>query len=372
MTILNQKKTETMMIFRRNIVLSIIALAGFVYAEAKTVVRDSKTGETLPKASIFDNRGRFLGVASEDGVIPNIDASNYPLSVKFIGYENGEVASPSVETVSLESSSYELPEVNVSSSGRVLHLTAYARIYSTQTTSGDTITEVSEKIIDFMIPKGKVKKVKARLNPRILASRSAYHFTNAAGLDSVSDKTEQHMFSNLIRIFDQRPVPTSFNKEGTKIDSVAGKYSTKEVWRKIGDKYYVEHDGLADYKNHNYSPWELKMLGMTMTMKKAETNYVVDNLSKTVQVDDLDRFSYEADFDLKGKWFKKALKANDTVNSKTYGEVFIIDREYLSPEEAKELEKNPPVIESVEIKAPAGIPAMHPESLKLMERVHGN
>ncbi len=151
------------------------------------------TGAPLPKASVFDNRGVFVGVCSDFGELPAIDLSSYPLTVRMIGYSPATIDSPDIEEIALEEIEYELPEIVVDSKRhKVLHLIGYVREYSTLSTYTDTVVLFREKTVDFMIPTKRADKYKGWTNPRVLASKSYYHFSNSEGLDSVSKYFRQN------------------------------------------------------------------------------------------------------------------------------------------------------------------------------------
>lgn len=86
----------------------------------------------------------------------------------------------------------QLPEVVVESPRhRILHILAYVRECSTLSTCTDTVFLFREKMVDYMLP-SKGVSFKGWSRPRILKSRSFYRFTDAGGLDSVSDNCNHH------------------------------------------------------------------------------------------------------------------------------------------------------------------------------------
>ena len=152
-----------------------------------TVAVDSLTGSPVPKASVFDKKGNLIGVCSDNGLLPPVPASAYPLTISSMGYAPASVGSLSLDTVVLRGTEYELPEVLVESKKhQVLHMIGYVREYSTLTTYSDTVMLFREKTVDFMVPVGREKRYRGWTRPRVLASRSFYRFSNSEGLDSVS------------------------------------------------------------------------------------------------------------------------------------------------------------------------------------------
>ena len=167
------------------------------------VIVDSRTGLPLPKASVLDKKGKLIGFCSENGELPDIPASAYPLSIRCIGYKTVKIQQPTDEHIALEETTYDLPELKVDrKKHQVLHIIGYLREYSTLESYYDTVFLFREKTIDFMIPTKQVKKYEGWTRPRVLESKSYYHFTNVEGLDSVSKYYEQiFSWSDLAGIF---------------------------------------------------------------------------------------------------------------------------------------------------------------------------
>ena len=140
-----------------------------------------------------------------------------------------------------------LPEVVVEPKKRqVLHITGYMREYSTLTTYGDTLLLFREKTVDFMVPTRRAKGYEGWLRPRVLASRSYYHFTDAAGLDSVSDRYQRHIsWSGWLEIFDRVPLPDALRHTVSATDTLRGRYSPAVTWARDDDDVSIAVDVLA-------------------------------------------------------------------------------------------------------------------------------
>lgn len=72
---------------------------------------------------------------------------------------------------------------------------------------------------------------------------------------------------------------------------------------------------------------------------------------------------------LKGKIFKKATEQKEDSKLASYSEMFVIDRVYLSEDEAKALDKNKPVIDNANFEVPKGIPAPPAAAQRLKEAI---
>ena len=116
------------------------------------VVADSLSRAGLPNASVFDSRGRLVGTCDANGRIPYVTEADFPVTVRHLGFKERTVRAAVQDTVFLQESFMELPEVVFESrQHRVLHLLAYVREYSTLTTYADTVTLFREKMVDYML-----------------------------------------------------------------------------------------------------------------------------------------------------------------------------------------------------------------------------
>lgn len=150
----------------------------------------------------------------------------------------------------------ELPEVIVEAKHRrVLHILAYVREYSSLTSYTDTITMFREKMVDFMIPVDKKTRFRGWKYPRVLKTKSYYQFTNANSLDSVSDRCNNHFtWSDWIGLFPTMKIPDKLTATEYGADTLSGKYSPTEVWRRDGDRLTVDVDVLADASGRRWVP----------------------------------------------------------------------------------------------------------------------
>ena len=349
-----------------------LILSSLFAINAQTVVMDKETNTPLPKASIFDNTGRFIAITTDEGMIPDeISSLSYPLVIRYLGYENAIVSSPEEEAVFLIENDYELPELTVDDTSRtMLHLTGYVRYYGTGTTDQDTVMSFSESIVDFMLPRQKKTKFKGWKDARVLASRN-YHQRISNTVDTIAYSEQPSGPSGgSYFIDDEFEIPQEIKSGKSNRVIINGKYSPERTWVELGDTYFLEIDDLADSKNHKESPNALKLLGATVDFNKVERRYKFEkNQEKIITPEDLKEMSYAFEMLIRGKLFRKMIKSKDPINLNAYAELYIIDREYITEEEAKDLKKNPPQIKASSIKAPANAPQLHPELVKIKERV---
>ncbi len=221
-----------------------------------TVIVDASTNIPLPKASVFDKKGNLIGICSDVGELPYVARSSYPISIIHMGYATSTVDKPGQDKVFLKEMAYDLPEMTVNSRDhQVLHLTGYVREYSTLSTYSDTVLLFREKTVDFMVPAKNIKNYKGWSLPRVLASRSYYHLTNADGLDSVSNHFNQHFsWSDWVGVFNSRVIPADMRDDTAATHVDYGKYSPSVIWRRTDDNIVLDVDILADRKNREFVP----------------------------------------------------------------------------------------------------------------------
>ncbi|MDE5916200.1 MAG: carboxypeptidase-like regulatory domain-containing protein [Duncaniella sp.] len=97
------------------ITLSMILLP-FVLSGAmkRAVVVDSVSGSPLAKASVFGRSGKPVGISDDNGELPGgIALSDYPLTVRCLGYVPATVERPTAGRIRLREMTYDLPEVVV-------------------------------------------------------------------------------------------------------------------------------------------------------------------------------------------------------------------------------------------------------------------
>lgn len=116
----------------RHIILTSMALAvasvPMNLSADNFVVADSVTHIPLPNASVYNCRGKAIGMSDLNGVLPGLSKDSYPITVRYLGYYDRIVTTENSDTVFLSENVSQLPEVVVSTRRhRVLHVLAYVR-----------------------------------------------------------------------------------------------------------------------------------------------------------------------------------------------------------------------------------------------------
>lgn len=367
------KKNQLFMSIRKHILFAFCLLT-VITVEAEIIIKDFQSGLPLPKASIFDKNGVFIAVTDDEGIVPeNISAASYPLNIRYVGFSPLTVASPNLGVVTMVESTYTLPEITVDDVSRnILYLQAFVREYGTLDNEKDTLAIFKEQIVDYAIPIGKAK-YKGWKKPRLLAEREyrntkiekkKSHLDTLSYTESFTGNSTNFDISQKFKV--PQPILSGELSEYVK----DGKYSPEERWFVTQDSYIIEQDELANHKDHYYQPSILKLLGASAAQTRNEARYKFEKGEKAgVSIEKLTEATSNWDMILKGKLFKKITEQNEDTKIAIYSEMFIIDRAYLTAEEAKELKKEKPVIDISGFKVPEGIPEPPEEVIKLKNAV---
>ncbi|MDO4318990.1 MAG: hypothetical protein Q4C34_00300 [Bacteroidales bacterium] len=346
------------------LLLSIILSTFFitVCAGSRVIVVDNDSGAPVGSATVFSRSGSILGMTDGDGVFTNVSDRDYPLTVKCLGYLDESCAS-GCDTVRMIATSYELGEVTVSTAERpILHMICYIREYSGGATSDDTIQSYAEHMADFYIPLTKVKKFKGRYSPRILRSRLYERKTDSSGLDSVYHpdyRRDDISWIDLISLPEKTVNETDGIRSGATSDSVAGKYGIKNILRKTGGTYIENVDHLADKKDHSWSPAIFKLLGMTIEISELRSAWAYQaNDSGIYNAADIIYGTFSLDVTGKGRWIKKAFNSSTPIALHSFFEIYPVESEHLTVDEAKDqIKNNPPKVRMTRSPLAPALPA---------------
>ncbi len=356
-----------------SIITALILSSSTFDADAYRLI-DASTNAPLPLASITDRSGNVVGMTDKSGVIPELQKDRYPITFNYMGYASLQILKPAEDDVKMILQEYELPELVISPGARpLLHLTGYMREVTSVLSSSDSVTIFKESVVDFLVPVEKTK-VKGWNKARELASKTYVRMSNSSGLDSVSTSHEYKFMlwgNRLSLIPHATKIPDKIKGVDLACDTVMGKYYPKIIWWKNGDVTRWHGDALANEKNHVTSPWALKLFGLTTDVTEISENFVFETPDGDfIGPSDLRQVSITIDMLAKGKLFKKTLDSSSPVNVRTYMELYLTDREFLSEEEGKSLKKEIPTIESSDILAPTNANPLHPAIMRTVERVN--
>lgn len=266
-----------------------------------------------------------------------------------------------------------LPEVLVESSRRnMLHVLAYVREYSQLTTYSDTVTLFREKMVDFMLPGSRKSRYQGWRIPRIIKSESYYHFTNADGLDSVSD-TSRHLFSwsDWMGLPPNADLPEVILSRSVAADTLMGKYSPAEVWSRRDDLIDLEINVLADTVARRWVP-NMKSFFSDDKVEFADfkVRYKYANvLDKRLMQRDLTGYTYRVDAFGRGHDMFRFNRRDEVYFATTEAEVYVLDMEYITEKEAKKWGRRKYDKDETELIRAVEAPPIPDHILALMERV---
>ena len=357
---------------KRFLTLLIGVLLFSFYAKAQECVIDAKDHSPVAAASIFDASGNMVGYTWNDGLFSEIPESAYPVTVRCMGYEQLVIERPENKTWEMIPIAYELEEVVIVPVKRnIMKQTFYVREYFSMYNETDTVTYFTEHMADRFIPASKDAKFSGKSSLRILESHPYEHY-QLFGADSVSTNPEL-MFPSMATIFEPidkeviLPEPFKKQESATKIYEVPGKSGMELIIKQNDQIFTFNVDALADTKDHMISPWPLKLLGFTMEINQVYVTQVYRANDKGVyQPKDLLESSYVIQADGRGKFLRKALKSDKPIVIRCMVEMYVVDRDYLSKEEAKDEYKNKP--KDVKFVIPSTVPPLNEATRRLVER----
>lgn len=277
------------------------------------------------------------------------------------------------QNMETERAAYTLPELKVDNKRYdVLHLLGYVREYSTLTTFTDTVLLFREKTVDFMVPTRRIRHFDGWTQPRVLASESYYHFTDYYGLDSVSDRFDQHFsWSDWVGIPDYAKMPEKL-RTSVASDTVRGKFGPTAIWQRNEEAVRIDVNVLQDTLNYKWTPALARFITDEVDFSDIRVRYNYDNvLGDDLWARDLSWMSFDIESRGRGRRLRHELRnySNEDCRVNTYGEIYIADREYITLAEAKKWDRIAPRGNEIGILRPDGIPALDPKIASLVARV---
>lgn len=338
----------------------------------EAVVVDSITRLPLLNAAVFDRNGRTIGVCKSDGRLPRMSWLDYPVTVRYMGYKECVVPDIYTDTVFMVESTLELPEVVIASrQHKLLHMLAYVREYSMLTTYRDTVFMFREKMVDFMLSP-EPEKIRGWSSPRVMQSRSYYRFTNNQGLDSVSDRCSHHFsWSDWIGIVPRTAMPAKLRGDAVGCDTLRGKYSPTEIWVKNDDRVTVDVNVLADTASRKWVP-NLSLFfrdNIDFEQFRLRLNYrnVGDDEISPL---DLTGYSFSMESNGRGHGMFRFNRYDEPFFVSTYGEVYILDKEFVTAKEARKWEKLQSDAGAIAMYESSDAPELQPSIRQLVDRVN--
>lgn len=359
----------------RNTIFVLIMMSAILTMNGTScvIVADSVTHQPLPGASIFDRQGNAIGMSDNIGRVPYISPNSCPITIRYLGFREKTISKLETDTIFLTEITTELPEVLVESrQHKVLHILGYVREYSTLSTYTDTVSLFREKMVDYMLTPSEKVSIKGWRNPRVLKSRSYYRFTNAYGLDSVSDKCNYHFsWSDWIRVVSSPPMAAGIKNVDNATDTLYGKYSPTEIWLRNDDKVVVDINVLADTASKKWVPNLSTFFEEHLDFEKFKLRFNYGNVvGDSISAADLIGYSFNIESNGRGIDMFMFNRKDEPFFVSTYAEVYILDKEYITVKEAKKWEGKIFNKNNFEIIEPAEAPELQLPVKELISRVN--
>lgn len=342
--------------------------------DAQKRVIDATDHSPISTASIFDASGNMIGFTWSDDVFAEIPESAYPITLRCIGYEQLIIERPENKVWEMTPTVYELDEVVIVPVKRnVLKQTFYVREYFSMSNESDTITFFVEHMANRFIPTSKDAKFGGNSSLRILDSHH-YSRYQLAGNDSIIANPESP-FPSMLSVFDLNDkeviAPASFKEPGNtnKLHEESDKSGIALIKKQNAQTFTMIKGVLSEGKKHIVSPWPLKLLGLTMDFNQLYATHAYHVNDKGIYLPkDLIEASFVMEADGRGKYLRKALNSEKPIKIRTMIELYIVDRDYLSKEEAKKEYKNKP--SNVKFVIPSTVPPLNEATRRMVERAN--
>lgn len=350
----------------------LLTAATAVGGRPAVILADSASRRPMANASVFNRKSTLVGLTRKDGRLPYLSPADFPATIRFMGYKERVIDSISADTIFMQENATELPEVVFESKQhKVLHMLAYVREYSTLSTYTDTVFLFREKMVDFMLPNQNVR-FKGWTTPRVLASKSYYRFTNSLGLDSVSDRCNQHFsWADWVGIAPAARIPSRLLRSDHATDTLRGKYSPTETWIRNADRLLLDVNVLADTTSRKWVPNLSTFFRHDIDFEQFRIRFNYSDITAdSISPVDLTGYSFNVESNGRGHRMFMFNRRDEPFFVTTYAEVYVVDKEYITVKEAKKWERRRTDSNDITIYEPAEAPALQASVSHLIERVN--
>ena len=351
-------------------VLSVLSVWCSLRAAERLVVVAGSDHEPLAGATVLTRAGIIAGLTDSCGVISGLSASDYPLSVRYLGFKPG-TAAEGTDTLRMEEEAFGLNEVVVTPKDRpVLKLTLYIREYACRTIPGDTLIMFNEHMANCYIPTAKTKFRAVRV-PQIRASRCYNREATALG-DTVYMAPK---FDDMLSWTEMIEFPAKkLSDDESHYSDLPFQFMHKPedgTGHGLGnDVYVVSRDYLAKSKNHRESPGFLKLLGLTTDFFRMDEAWAYRAKSEgTYYPEEVIYGTFNFQATIRGKLFKKLIKANKDIDMLSYIELYVVDAVPMTAAEAKADKKDRSAVPEFIISPLA--PPLEPAIQAIVDRAGG-
>ena len=358
---------------KKRAIISIIGLfMAFTAANAQMRVVDALDKMPVSAASVFDASGNMVGFTTNDGVLSEVDQQAYPITLRCMGYEQLTIDQPGDKTWEMMPVLYELEELVVEPVKRTVQKqTFYVREYISMLSNTDTITVLVERMANRFVPISEDARFGGNSSLKKLNSR-LYLREKRENKDSLTVDSDPQIPSMLSLVGlqqDEIAAPEHFKGEGDQVKTYEqpGKSGVSLLYRQNSHSFTVVEDMLAGKKEHSKSLWVSKLMGLSMNINQLYTTLgYIANEEGIYQPADLMEAGFVMEADAKGKLMRRVFKAENPAVIRIMVELYVVDRDYLSNDEAREQYKNNN--DKIEFLIPDSVPPLNGATKRLVER----
>ena len=351
--------------------IAIISLLVSMSAYSQQRVIDATDSIPVSVASIFDFDGNVVGYTLADGTFSEIPETAYPITLRCLGYEPLVIAEPKDTVWQMKQCYYDMPEFKVIPGERnVMKQILYIRNYFSLYNETDTATNFVEEMAYRYIPA--TEDAKINVNSQVTtANCRSFSMHKVGDLDSVAYEENSKSFiltSTLTNLSSKEIlVHESLKNDSTGYYEKKGKSGLSLVQRLSNGVFTFKEDLLADKKNHSLSPWPLKLLGFTMEINQFyTTNAFSINQDGKYYPKDLLEAGFMMEAEGRGKYIRMALDSKTPVTVRVMTEIYVVDHDFLTQEEAKE--ESAKEVQKMDFKIPSNVPSLNEATRRLVER----
>ena len=345
-----------------------------VNTNAQQRLIDASDHRPISAASILDASGNMVGFTMSDGVFSEIPKTAYPITITCIGYEQIVIEHPEEKNWEMTPMVYELEEVVIIPEERkIMKQTFYVREYFSISSQSDTMTFFMEHMADRFVPVSDKIKFSGSSSLRILCT-NCYMLYQIADNDSVA-KDHKPQFPSMLSILGQGNEKVTAhesllnNEDDTKIYEKPGHSGTSIIQKQNAQTFTTIKGLLAGNEEQTSSPWYLKPLGLSMDISQLYiTNVYRANENGIYLPKDLIESSFVMEAEGKGRLIRKMVNSNEPVGIHSMITIYMVDRDYLTKEKAKEEQKNKPA--DVKFTIPSTVPPLNDATKRLVERAN--
>lgn len=110
------------------------------------------------------------------------------------------------------------------------------------------------------------------------------------------------------------------------------------MWRTVGDTLLLDNDLLTDRENPGVSPELFRAYIRHVDFTRFKTGFIFTGVDgdETPFADNITKMTFEIESKERDQDMRRLFQTSDLLYMTTKGELYIIDREYMSVDEAKE------------------------------------